>query len=59
MKVLIPSSIALMDGFEATRRIRQHSNLQDLKVIGISASVSSQIRQESLEPAVMIFLTNR
>jgi CheY-like chemotaxis protein len=37
-----------LNGFEATRQIRRLSELNDIVVFGISASVSSQIYEESI-----------
>ena len=38
-----------LDGFEATKQIRQSSTLQDVVVIGLSASVFEEDRDQSLE----------
>jgi len=37
-----------MDGFEATRQIRQIPQLKQVIVIGVSASISPQLHQEAL-----------
>ena len=46
----------VMDGFEATRRIRKHPMLQDVPVIASSASVFEQDRQQSLNAGCTDFL---
>jgi PAS domain S-box-containing protein len=46
-----------LNGFEATRQIRLLSELNDVIVFGISASVSSQIYEESIAAGCDDFLT--
>ena len=45
-----------IDGFEATRRIRQSGNLPDVVIIAISASVFEHDRQQSLDAGCNDFL---
>lgn len=45
-----------LNGFEATRQIRQLSELHDVVVFGISASVSNQIYEESIAAGCDDFL---
>jgi len=47
----------VMDGFEATRRIRQINKLKDVVIIAVSASAFEQTRQESLATGCQDFLT--
>ena len=53
MDLLMPG----IDGFEATRRIRQEPSLSQALVIAISASVPPQFRQKSLQAGCNDFLT--
>ncbi len=46
--ILMDLMMPLMNGFEATRRIRQSSELKDVVIIAISASVYEQDRKDSL-----------
>ncbi len=54
--IFIDLVMPVMDGFEATRRIRQSSELKDVPVIGTSASVLSSESQGSLEEGCSAFL---
>ena len=45
-----------LDGFEATRRIRQHADLKHVPLIASSASVFEQDREESLNAGCTDFL---
>ena len=46
----------VMDGFEATRKIRQVSECKDMKIIALSASVFEESRQKSREAGCTDFL---
>ncbi len=46
--ILIDLMMPLMNGFEATRRIRQSSELKEVVIIAISGSVYEQDRKDSL-----------
>ncbi|MDM8562574.1 ATP-binding protein, partial [Candidatus Marithioploca araucensis] len=46
--ILMDLMMPVMNGFEATRRIRQSSELRDVVIIAISASVYEQDRKDSL-----------
>jgi PAS domain S-box-containing protein len=47
--ILMDLVMPVVDGFEATRRIRQSPTLKEVKVIAVSASAFSQDRQKSLQ----------
>jgi PAS domain S-box-containing protein len=47
--ILMDLVMPVMDGFEATRRIRQSPTLKEVKVIAVSASAFSHDRQKSLQ----------
>ncbi len=55
--ILTDLMMPVMDGFEATRRIRQIPALKNVIVIGISASAFERTRRESLEAGCDDFLT--
>jgi len=54
--ILMDLVMPLMDGFEATRRIRQQSALANIPVIALSASVFEHNRQQSLDAGCNDFL---
>ena len=54
--VLMDLVMPVMDGFEATRTIRQVSECRDMKVIALSASVFEESRQKSREAGCTDFL---
>ncbi len=47
--VLMDCYMPLMDGFQATRRIRQHKGEQELPVVALTASVTDEDRARCLE----------
>jgi len=54
--ILMDLVMPVMDGFEATRRIRQTPALQNVIVIALSASVFEHNRQQSLEAGCNDFI---
>ncbi|MBW4493315.1 MAG: AAA family ATPase [Oscillatoria princeps RMCB-10] len=54
--ILMDLVMPVMDGFEATRRIRKSSELKEVPVIGTSASVMSTEYQGSLEAGCNAFV---
>ncbi len=55
--ILMDLRMPLMNGFEATQQLRQDPRLKDIVVIAISASMFSDVRQESLAAGCDDFLT--
>ncbi|MFG6432955.1 response regulator [Roseateles sp. LYH14W] len=55
--ILMDSVMPLMDGVEATRRLRQDANLKAVPVIAISASATGAHRAACLQAGVNVFLT--
>jgi PAS domain S-box-containing protein len=55
--ILMDLVMPVMDGFEATRRIRQSPTSKDVIVVALSASVFEQNRQESREAGCSDFLS--
>jgi CheY-like chemotaxis protein len=54
--ILMDLVMPVMDGFEATRRIRQSSRLKDVVVVALSASTFDHNRQSSIEAGCNDFL---
>ena len=54
--ILMDLMMPVVDGFEATRQLRQVLKLTEVVVIGVSARVSPQIRLESLAAGCQDFL---
>jgi PAS domain S-box-containing protein len=55
--ILMDLLMPVMDGFDATRRIRQSPSLKDVTVIAISARAFEQDRQKSLQAGCNGFVT--
>ncbi|HET6720670.1 MAG TPA: response regulator [Rhodocyclaceae bacterium] len=55
--VLMDVQMPLLDGFEATRRIRENPDLPDLFVIALTANASSDDRKRCLDAGMDDFLT--
>ncbi|HET9646268.1 MAG TPA: response regulator [Burkholderiaceae bacterium] len=55
--ILIDSVMPVVDGVEATRRLRRDTDLAGLPVIAVSASTSAEHRAACLEAGVSVFLT--
>jgi CheY-like chemotaxis protein len=54
--ILMDTVMPLMDGLEATRRLRQMSSLRDVPVVVVSASASTADQQNSLAVGANAFL---
>jgi CheY-like chemotaxis protein len=54
--ILMDRWMPVLDGFEATRRIRQNPELAGMVVIAISASVSAEDQEQSREAGINAFL---
>jgi CheY-like chemotaxis protein len=54
--ILMDLMMPVVDGFEATRQLRQVLNLTEIVVIGVSARVSPEIRRESIAAGCQDFL---
>ena len=54
--ILMDLVMPVMDGFEATRRIRRSSRLKDIVVVALSASTFEQDRQTSIKAGCNDFL---
>ncbi len=55
--VLMDAQMPVMDGFEATRRIRQELRLADLPIIALSAGVRLSERERCLESGMNDFIS--
>jgi len=55
--ILIDSVMPLVDGLEATRRLRRDADLAAMPVIAVSASASADHRAACLQAGVNVFLT--
>jgi two-component system cell cycle response regulator DivK len=54
--VLLDLDLPLVDGFELARRIRQDTELKQIPMVAVSASVMRKERQRSLEVGCMAFV---
>ncbi len=55
--ILIDSKMPLVDGLEATRRLRQETDFSVVPVIAISASASAEHRDACLKAGVNVFMS--